>query len=558
MWNFNNGACIKTLVKPRDPHSRQEITGVCCYVFEDKRFMAATSWDRKVTVWLDYSEDSGTVTPYMQMQGQNTDILSVAFSYPKSLAAAGADGSIFIFDVESGYKKMSLMAERTQTGRTPRDAKAALGNSQYIESIIFLEHHNRTLVSAGADGCLRFWEGQWMESVPAKCSTSVNPCNLACRVPGNHGHGLAIVDVKSDDENNFLVTADEVGFVKTWDISNYNWTSPSPDQVQPISFWKAHEVGISTIDMMVPSDIENHLEEELQPLIFTSASDKCAKMWTVDGAQVGKFGQPLQKGRKEPWNLHDKSTWLSPDSLDVLGEHHSGLDSPLSRQSIQSDSSDDDEEHFNAVLNDLDERLRNKAPSQPQLRSSCFEGQNGLPVARLDEVETMNKAESKGKKGKEYVIDEITGERIYKTGNKKSAVGEEKRRPLTQYLKHFTKKLDPENVVEKTPRHQEGRVHHDPKEAEIKITHATGSTLMRIFDVKCEGQGWKEPDAAQKDLLCAKIRQALRLKRDPDLGVYSVDVKRDPTDVEKLAKYLCTLGTNWDEMISLVDVEYLS
>jgi hypothetical protein len=170
----------------------------------------------------------------------------------------------------------------------------------------------------------------------------------------------------------------------------------------------------------------------------------------------------------------------------------------------------------------------------------------------------MNKAESKGKKGKEYVIDEITGERIYKTGNKKSAVGEEKRRPLTQYLKHFTKKLDPENVVEKTPRHQEGRVHHDPKEAEIKITHATGSTLMRIFDVKCEGQGWKEPDAAQKDLLCAKIRQALRLKRDPDLGVYSVDVKRDPTDVEKLAKYLCTLGTNWDEMISLVDVEYLS
>lgn len=548
MWNFNNGACIKTLVKPNDPHNRQEITAVCCYIFEDKRFMAATSWDRKVTVWLDYSEDSGTVTPYMQMQGQDTDILSVAFSYPKSLAAACADGSIGIFDVESGYKKMTLMAERLKTGRTPRDAKAALGNSQFIDRIIFLEHHNRTLVSAGADGYLRFWEGQWMESVPARCSTSVMPSNMACLVPAIHLHGSAIVDVKSDDENNFLVTADDVGFVKTWDISNYNWRSPSPDQVQPISFWQAHEVGISTIDIMVPSNTEDDLEEELHPLLFSCASDKCAKLWTVDGAYVGKFGQPLQKGSREPWNLHDKSTWQSPDSQDILGEHQSGLDSPFSRQSLQSDSSDDDDEHFNSVLNDLDERLRNKAPSKPKLLSSCFEGQNGLPVARLDEVETTNK--SKGKKGKDYVIDEITGERIYKTGNKKAAVGEEKRRPLThehqKMIKLFTKKIDPDNVVEKTPRHQEGRGHEDPKEADKKITHATGSTLMTVFDIKCEREGWKEPDAAQKDLLCTKIRHTLRVRRDPD------------ADAEKLAKYLCTLGTNWDEMLSLVDVDYLS
>ena len=46
VWNFNSGASIKTLVKPRDSESRQEITGICCYIFEDKRFIAATSWDR--------------------------------------------------------------------------------------------------------------------------------------------------------------------------------------------------------------------------------------------------------------------------------------------------------------------------------------------------------------------------------------------------------------------------------------------------------------------------------------------------------------------------------
>ena len=48
VWNFNSGACIKTLVKPKDGESRQEITGVCCYIFEDKRFIAAASWDRCV------------------------------------------------------------------------------------------------------------------------------------------------------------------------------------------------------------------------------------------------------------------------------------------------------------------------------------------------------------------------------------------------------------------------------------------------------------------------------------------------------------------------------
>lgn len=35
---------------------------------------------------MDFSEDAGTVTPYMQMQGQESDVLSLAFTYPKSIA----------------------------------------------------------------------------------------------------------------------------------------------------------------------------------------------------------------------------------------------------------------------------------------------------------------------------------------------------------------------------------------------------------------------------------------------------------------------------------------
>ena len=37
VWNFSNGACIKTLVKPTDPFRRQEVTGLTMYQYEDTR-----------------------------------------------------------------------------------------------------------------------------------------------------------------------------------------------------------------------------------------------------------------------------------------------------------------------------------------------------------------------------------------------------------------------------------------------------------------------------------------------------------------------------------------
>ncbi len=78
------------------------------YVFDDKRFIAASSWDRKITVWLDASEDSGEVTPYMQMSGLNDDMLTIAFTKEKTLATAGTDGTISFFDVESGARAVRL------------------------------------------------------------------------------------------------------------------------------------------------------------------------------------------------------------------------------------------------------------------------------------------------------------------------------------------------------------------------------------------------------------------------------------------------------------------
>jgi hypothetical protein len=62
--------------------------------------------------------------------------------------------------------------------------------------------------------------------------------------------------------------------------------------VVPIAFWQAHHVGIGTIDIMVPEG--THLvddDEDLNPIVFSSASDRCSNLWTIDGCHVGKFGQ---------------------------------------------------------------------------------------------------------------------------------------------------------------------------------------------------------------------------------------------------------------------------
>ena len=48
--------------------------------------------------------------------------------------------------------------------------------------------------------------------------------------------------------------------------------------------------------------------------------------------------------------------------LDILGEQESALGSPVSEDDFSGSS--DDEDHFNAVLNDLDNRLRAKVPSK--------------------------------------------------------------------------------------------------------------------------------------------------------------------------------------------------
>ena len=49
---------------------------------------------------------------------------------------------------------------------------------------------------------------------------------------------------------------------------------------------------------------------------------------------------------------------------------------------------------------------------------------------------------------RDYVVDPLTGERIYRAAADRGGVGDERRRALTPYLRGFSRKVDPDGVVQ--------------------------------------------------------------------------------------------------------------
>ncbi|KAJ1471827.1 hypothetical protein T484DRAFT_1842607 [Baffinella frigidus] len=96
-----------------------------------------------------------------------------------------------------------------------------------------------------------------MEYVPTSVS-AVSLSKLVLALDAKHWPGNSIVNLTTDPENKLLVSADEGGFIKTWDISSYDWAKPHESQVKPIAFWRAHEAGgITSVDMILPHPDED-------------------------------------------------------------------------------------------------------------------------------------------------------------------------------------------------------------------------------------------------------------------------------------------------------------
>jgi len=264
VWNFSNGQLLQQL---RNEGSA-EASCLTFIVEGQNRFVVSGGWNRKVMVWRDEQTASAApVDPDRVMNGHDEDILSIAYSPPNLLATSGYDGRLLVWNMDSAILKFKLSIPHVE--KLDVDQRA-------MWQVLFLERRSQALVSASADGKLRFW--------------NVKEGVLVWEMASNHKNGEGVVSIATEPTNSFLFSADAAGYVKIWDVSSFLNVAglDQKHNVVELAHWRAHgdkrhDACITSIDY-----IERHR------LILTGGSDSKIKLWrwNTDGVTfAGALGE---------------------------------------------------------------------------------------------------------------------------------------------------------------------------------------------------------------------------------------------------------------------------
>jgi len=277
MWNFNNGQLLRKLYKDNN----LEVTAVDFIEMGSNKYVICTGWDRKITVYIDdpdHFESWPTRVLYSE-KGHQDDITAIAFYEPNILATSSVDGVIVIWNLESGFMKLSLVDPLIEL--RPIDEKS-------IEKIKFFHPSNGKpyskgkvpLLSCHSDGHIRCWdiqEGTLIYELECKPLQQEGICDMFLN------HDLTLLIVGTSDGN----------------IMIYN-VYPTLDNLKDINdntfklkkIFRAHIAAITSV-----SSIDS------QNIILTSSKDCSVRLWTLDGDFIGTFGQD------DTWDIEDPDTY---------------------------------------------------------------------------------------------------------------------------------------------------------------------------------------------------------------------------------------------------------
>lgn len=300
MWNFNNGQILRHMYKP----TSAETTDVIYFEMGASQYIIAVGWDRKISIYLEdpdafeseatrVLEGSGTNA----LPGHSDDISSVTFGEPNYIATSSIDGSIILWNLETGYIK-SVFREPNWEIRSKEDRS--------VEKIIFLNNSEKfpggacPLVSCHADGYFRIWnaiEGKMLIEHDFQMAVDEGMTAMACNdngtqimIGGCYGH-VRLLSVES-------LLADL-----------YKEGSESDPSRSVINFWRAHLTGISSCNF-----IEHH------DMVLTGSVDCAVRLWSIDGSHVGTFGD-------QSWYFEDPSQRVLPRDL----QHEIEMDELMNR-----------------------------------------------------------------------------------------------------------------------------------------------------------------------------------------------------------------------------------
>ncbi|KAI8827856.1 WD40-repeat-containing domain protein [Chytriomyces cf. hyalinus JEL632] len=295
MWNFNNGQILRKMMKTND----SEVTDVLYVEMGFNHYIIAVGWDRKITIFID-DPDHFETQPVRILdgggwgahRGHKDDISSVAFCVPNLLATASVDGVIVVWNLESGYIKLTL--------REPfLDLRSK--EEKVVEKILFIQNpeqmsqrfHRIPLVSCHSDGYLRFWD------INEGCMVYEMNCQIT------EDEGLSTMALNTD--STLMILGGSKGHIRIFDLKNFALDNRSDvktyeSQIVMKTFWRAHVQSISSVNFVATQDV-----------ILTSSKDGTVRVWNADGTHIGIFGQDI------PWLIDDPSTYM-PLPLDVKKE----------------------------------------------------------------------------------------------------------------------------------------------------------------------------------------------------------------------------------------------
>ncbi|CAF3496897.1 unnamed protein product [Rotaria socialis] len=294
IWNSANGLNLHILPSVEDA----EITGI---LFTDKGVITV-GWSRKIVKYPDIiSEDraddqknaSELVLPkadlsWRGLQIHRDDILCMENLIPISniMCTASYDGEINVWSTDTEKLIICLRKAPKQSFHRSSSRRAKRHTPVPVDKLLFLRHRAKENMKLGVllsseAGKIYCWSLYGDRKDMGTFYASSKP-------------GESILAMCTDTTNNHLICGDTHGEIRIWNIENYCCSITSPIQFEQstpplVNSWQAH---LSPIIFCEWADHNGHAD-----FILTGSTDHTMRLWTMNGEQIGIFGQ------RYPWDI---------------------------------------------------------------------------------------------------------------------------------------------------------------------------------------------------------------------------------------------------------------
>jgi WD40 repeat protein len=271
VWNFSTGEVLLTLKAPP-----QDVTNIMHLDIGNAKYFVGVGWGRCVIIWPDILvSNNETIEIKKLLTGHKEDIQCMDFMLPNCLATGSYDGEILLWNLDS-------LTLRTQNPRLVRPEVDTIPHSRRgIESLKFITCKNRHcfILSTGGDMKIHVWN---MDRGSRVLST-----------PPSHTGADSISCMEICVDQQLLFTADNSGFVQTWDIAGFieHTHELKPGQFAIAHAFRCHASAISSLQYI-----------SSRMLLVTGSADFTVAAWSISGSRAFLFFFRLQVNVYVPLN----------------------------------------------------------------------------------------------------------------------------------------------------------------------------------------------------------------------------------------------------------------